>query len=300
MAAALASREEAMTRRRSLPEAIVAVVSDVDGTLVRSDKSVSTRTVEAVRALRDKGVKFAIVSSRPPRGLKAVIQRLNIAMPVAGFNGGVIASPVLSVIASHLIAADVARQAVEAIEASGANAWVFSGDDWFMRDRNGPRVALEERTVGFDPTVVSDFGAVIGAAAKIVAVSDDFGLLTRLQGEVRASLSGRANIVRSQRYYLDFTHPLANKGQALIELTKLMAVSAAGTAAIGDGENDVDMFAQAGLSIAMRNASTEVKEAADFVTGSNDDDGVATAIEWFVVGGKRAPIDSAAALRKVV
>jgi len=288
-----------MTQRRSLPQNIVAVVSDVDGTLVRSDKSVAPRTTEAASALQDAGVKFAIVSSRPPRGLKAVISRLNVTMPVAGFNGGVVASPDLSVITSHLIAGDVARQAVEAIEASGANAWVFSGDDWFLRDRNGPRVALEQRTVGFAPTVVADFAAVIGTAAKIVAVSDDFGLLTKLQGEVREQLSGRANMARSQTYYLDFTHPLANKGQALIELTSLMAVSAAGTAAIGDGENDVDMFAQAGLSIAMGNANAEVKQAADFVTSSNDDDGVASAIEWFVVGRKRIPIANAGVPREV-
>jgi hypothetical protein len=288
-----------MTRRRTLPESIVAVVSDVDGTLVRSDKSVSPRSVEAVGALRDAGVKFAIVSSRPPRGLRAVIARLNIATPVAGFNGGVVASPDLSVIASHLMAADVARHAVEAIEASGADAWVFSGDDWFIRDRNGLRVAFEERTVGFGPTVVPDFAAAIGTAAKIVAVSDDFALLTTLQGEVREQLSGRANIVRSQTYYLDFTHPLANKGHALNELTRLMAVPTAGTAAIGDGSNDVDMFVQAGLSIAMGNASAEVQDAADFVTGSNDDDGVAAAIAWFVVGGQRVPIGGARAPRDV-
>jgi hypothetical protein len=229
-----------------------------------------------------------------------VISRLDIKMPVAGFNGGAVVSPDLSVITSHLIAADVARHAVEAIEASGANAWVFSGEDWFIRDRNGPRVALEERTVAFCPTLVSDFAAVIGAAAKIVAVSDDFALLTQLEGEVRQPLSGRANIVRSQMYYLDFTHPLANKGQALIELTRLVGVPAAATVAIGDGENDADMFAQAGLSIAMGNAAATVREAADFITGSNDDDGVAAAIEWFVIGGKRVSIDGARTTRKVV
>jgi hypothetical protein len=177
---------------------------------------------------------------------------------------------------------------------------VFSGDEWFIRDCNGPRVALEERTVGFGPTVVTDFAAAIGTSPKIVAVSDDFALLTRLQGEVRDQLFGRANMVRSQTYYLDFTHPLANKGQALIELTRLMDVPAAAAAAIGDGENDVDMFAQAGLSIAMENADATVKDAADFTTGSNDDDGAAEAIEWFVICGKRDSIDRAQAVRKVV
>jgi Cof subfamily protein (haloacid dehalogenase superfamily) len=286
-----------MTGRPPLPKIIAGVVSDVDGTLVRSDKSLSPRTVETVRALQDAGVKFTVVSSRPPRGLKMVIERLKIVAPVSGFNGGVVAAPDLSVITSHLIAADVARHTVETIVAAGANAWVFSGEDWLVRDRNGPRIALEQRTVGFDPTVVTNFEAGIGTAAKIVAVSDDFALLTKLQGEVRTSLSDDANIVRSQNYYLDFTHPLANKGQALIELTRLMAVPAACTAAIGDGENDVAMFAKAGLSVAMGNANAPVKEASDFVTGNNDDDGAAEAIEWFVLGGKRTAIDRAEAMR---
>src|SRR5581483_6067830 len=197
---------------------IAAVVSDVDGTLVRSDKSLSPRTIEVVGKLRAAGVQFAIVSSRPPRGLKSIIEQLDIAAPVAGFNGGVIARPDLSVIASHLISPNVARRAVDAIEASGANAWVFSGDDWFIRDRNGPRVSLEVRTVKFDPTVVGDFTPALGTAAKIVAVSDDFALLTKLQDQVRALLGPDANVVRSQTYYLDITHPLANKGNALLEM----------------------------------------------------------------------------------
>jgi Cof subfamily protein (haloacid dehalogenase superfamily) len=282
-----------MIGQRPLSEGIAALVSDVDGTLVRGDKSISPRSISAVRALRQAGVKLAIVSSRPPRGLKAIISALDIATPVAGFNGGVIASPNLSVIASHVIAADVARYAVEAIEASGADAWVFSGEDWFVRDRDGPRVAFERKTVGFGPVMATDFAPEIGTAAKIVAVSDDFDRLTRLQDEVRAPLAGRANISRSQRYYLDFTHPLANKGHALVELVRLMDVRPAATAAIGDGENDVTMFKAAGLSIAMGNAEPVVRDAADLVTDSNDDDGVATAIERFILGGGGAAIDGA-------
>jgi hydroxymethylpyrimidine pyrophosphatase-like HAD family hydrolase len=83
-----------MTRQPALPANIAAVVSDVDGALAQNDKSVSLRTVEAVKALQDAGVKFTIVSSWPPRGLKTVISRLNIVTAVAGFNGCVVASKV--------------------------------------------------------------------------------------------------------------------------------------------------------------------------------------------------------------
>lgn len=274
--------------------AIRAVISDVDGTLVHKDKSLSPANVAAVERLRKAGIPFAIVSARPPRGLKAVISGLRITTFVAGFNGGVVASPDLSVISRHLIEPEVAKAAVAAIKKVGADPWVFSGDDWCVPDGNGPRVALEQRTVGFAPTVVSEFSAVIGTAAKIVAVSDDSALLTRLQDQVRGTLSSGANIARSQSYYLDFTHPLANKGHAMQELARLMNVPPSQVAVFGDGENDVAMFDKAGLSIAMGNGSVEVQQAAHFVTGRNDEDGFATAVDWFVLSGKRTALKDVA------
>jgi len=275
---------------RALPTQIAAVVSDVDGTLVRRDKTLAARTVETVAKLRGAGIPFAIVSSRPPRGLTMLVGRLNIATFVAGFNGGVIARPDLSIVASHLIAPDMARHVIAAIDAAGVHAWVFSGRDWLIRDPNGPRVDLEKRTVGFGPTIVDDFTPVADTAAKIVAVSDDSVALTRLQNELRDTLGNSATIVRSQSYYLDITHPLANKGHALLELARLMNVVPSQVAVIGDGENDVALFAQAGLSIAMGNAAPGVAEAADFVTSANDADGAAAAIDWFVLRGKRVAL----------
>ncbi len=283
-----------MTARRPPSATIRAVISDVDGTLVHKDKSLSPATVAVVERLRQAGIAFALVSSRPPRGLKAVIGSLSVTAPIAGFNGGIIASPALAVIARHLIDPEVARRTLEAIERSGADPWVFSGDDWCVRDRDGMRVALEQRTVGFAPTVVDDFSAVIGAAAKIVAVSNDSARLTRLQEEARNTLSAGTNIARSQSYYLDFTHPLANKGHAMQELARLIGVPPAQVAVLGDGENDIAMFDAAGLSIAMGNGAAEVQQAAHFVTGRNDEDGFAAAIDWFVLGGKRTALKDVA------
>jgi Cof subfamily protein (haloacid dehalogenase superfamily) len=273
---------------RAPPATIAAVVSDVDGTLVRRDKSLTVKTVEAVAKLRAAGIFFAIVSSRPPRGLTTLIERLDISTFAAGFNGGVITRPDGSVVASHLIAPEVAVRVVAAIEQAGASAWVFSGDDWCIRDPNGPRVDLEARTVGFGPVVVADFSAVAQRAAKIVAVSDDGALLTRLQSSLRGC---DATIVRSQAYYLDITHPRANKGEALRELARLMSVPTANIAVLGDGENDIALFKAAGLSIAMGNAEPDVARAADFVTTSNEADGAAAALDWFVLGGRRTPMN---------
>ncbi|HEY6833851.1 MAG TPA: Cof-type HAD-IIB family hydrolase [Pseudolabrys sp.] len=272
---------------RTLPTTISAVVSDVDGTLVTDDKTLTPATVAAVARLRSNDIAFAIVSSRPPRGLRMVIDALGITTPVAGYNGGLIATPGLLALTQHLLLPAIARQVVDVIVAHGAEAWVFSGEDWLAQQPEGAYVDLEQRTIGYPPHIVAEFGGALDSAVKIVAVSNDFGLLDKLELHARAVFAEQATVARSQRYYLDFTHPLANKGVALSELAKLLAIPVTEIAVLGDGGNDVAMFGRSGLSIAMGNASPDVQRAADFVTDHNSRDGFAKAIDKFVLGGSR-------------
>ena len=146
---------------------------------------------------------------------------------------------------------EIARRAVDLLDRQGLQVWVFSGQDWLVRRSDGPYVALEERTVAFGPKVVDDFGVAVRVAAKIVGVSADFEVLTRCEREVRIALADNAFVARSQPYYLDITHPLANKGTALSEIAELLDIPLAEIAVIGDGGNDVAMFERSGLSIAM-------------------------------------------------
>jgi hypothetical protein len=278
-----------MTASRRSPSAkISAVVSDVDGTLVTNDKILTARAREAVARLHARGINFAIISSRPPRGLGMLLRPLEITTPVCGFNGGVIATPDLSVITEHLLSPEVARRVVDKLDAYGVQVWVFSGQNWLVRDSDGPYVGFEERTVGFPPTLVDNFGQSLDAAAKIVGVSKKFEILAQCERDARAALADQATVARSQSYYLDITHPLANKGEALSAIAKLLAVPLAEIAVIGDGGNDVAMFERSGLSIAMGNASLDVRQAADFVTDSNRDDGFANAVERFILGDARS------------
>jgi Cof subfamily protein (haloacid dehalogenase superfamily) len=269
---------------------ISAVISDVDGTLVTDDKILTARAQAAVADLRASGIIFSIISSRPPRGLRMLLKSLGITTPVSGFNGGVIATPDLTIITEHLLSPYIARRAVAMLDAHGAQPWVFAGSEWLTRNPDGPYVEFEKRTVRFRPTIVDDFGPALDGAAKIVGVSADFALLARCERDIRAALSDRASVARSQPYYLDITHPLANKGVALSEIAKLLAVPLAEIAVIGDGGNDVAMFERGGLSIAMGNANPEVQQAADFVTDGNGDDGFANAIERFILGGDRSNV----------
>jgi Cof subfamily protein (haloacid dehalogenase superfamily) len=265
---------------------ISAVVSDVDGTLVTDEKVLTARAQAAVAELRAAGIPFAIISSRPPRGIRMLIETLGITTPIGSFNGGVIATPALATISEHLLSPAVARRSIEMLDAQGVGPWVFAGDKWLVRRSDGPYIGLEERTVGFEPTVVEDFRPYLNDVAKIVGASADFDRVAQCEVEIKAALAGQATVARSQSYYLDITHPLANKGEGLSAIAKLLAVPLAEIAVIGDGRNDVAMFERSGLSIAMGNASPEVRQAADFVTGRNDDDGFSQAVERFILGGE--------------
>ena len=194
----------------------------------------------------------------------------------------------LAVITEHLLSPNAARRAVSLLDTHDVQVWVFSGQNWLVRDSEGPYVGFEERTVGFQPTLVGNFGQSLDAANKIVGVSKEFEILAQCERDARATLGDQATVARSQAYYLDITHPLANKGVALSEIARLLGVPLAEIAVIGDGGNDVAMFERSGLSIAMGNASAAVQRAADFVTGSNRDDGFANAVEQFILSSVRS------------
>ncbi|MDR3460927.1 MAG: Cof-type HAD-IIB family hydrolase [Beijerinckiaceae bacterium] len=285
-----------MTSRQRIPAAkISALVSDVDGTLVDDHKELTARAKGVVARLRARGILFSMISSRPPRGLQRLIETLDVTEPVAGFNGGVVAGPDLVPVASHILSPEAARHAVSMLSARQVQIWVFSGQDWLVRHNDHSYLELERHTIGFPQTYVEQFGPALDSAAKIVGVSENFELLEQYEGELHEALGGQATIARSQPYYLDITHPLANKGIAVAAIATLLGVPLAEVAVIGDGANDVAMFERSGLSIAMGNASPEVRQAADFVTDTNRNEGFAAAIERFILNGIRSNADLGAA-----
>ncbi len=284
-----------MTEARTPSMKISAVVSDVDGTLVTEEKVLTARALAAAAKLRAAGIIFTIISSRPPRGMRMLLEPLGITTPIGSFNGGAIATAAMTTISEHLVPPEIARRAIDMIAAHGAAPWLFCGQEWLVRRVDGPYIAREQRMVEFGPTVVDDFGPYLGSATKIVGAIADFERLAQCEGEIQAVLAGQATVARSQPYYIDITHRLANKGEALSTIAALLAVPLAEIAVIGDGRNDVAMFERSGLSIAMGNASPEVKRAADYVIGSNRDDGFAQAVENFILRSERPYAQAASA-----
>ena len=259
------------------------VIADVDGTLVTQDKVLTERAREAVRKLLKAGIAFTITSGRPPMGMKMLIEPLELKDPIAAFNGGVIVRPDFSVLQQRLLPKGAAQSACEVIARHGLDLWLYTDKDWFVRKRQAPHVDREEWTVKFPPKVAPSYDGLLARTAKLVGVSDDYAAVARCEQDVQKQCGAQVSASRSQPYYLDVTHPQANKGEVVTALAQMLKIPPEKIATIGDGPNDVLMFRRSGVSIAMGNASDEVKKGAKYVAASNQEEGFAQAMEQFVL-----------------
>jgi len=265
------------------------VIADVDGTLVTQEKVLTKRATEAVLRLHDAGIQFSVTSGRPPRGMAMLIEPLKLTQPLAAFNGGVLIQPDLAtVVAQNFLPAGVPEQVIDSIEKHGLDVWIYTATDWFVRDVNAPHVAREQWTVKFPPKVVKTFDGLLGQVAKIVGVSDNLEAVAKCEKDVQQAGGTHISAARSQPYYLDVTHPRANKGEVVLAMSKLLNIPAEEIATIGDMPNDVLMFKKSGVSIAMGNASKEVQASATYVTSTSEDEGFAKAMEEFVLNARSA------------
>ncbi len=260
------------------------VLADVDGTLVTEQKVLTERAQAAVRRVREAGIRFAITSGRPPMGMAMLLDALQLDTPIAGFNGGLFVKPDLTILKQQILPTDIAARAIELIRAHGLDAWVYRGNDWLVAKADAPHVAREAWTVKFEPKVVTDVAEQPNQVSKIVGVSDDLEKVQHCEADAQAAFGDRASATRSQPYYLDVTHKDANKGAVVEFLSSCLHVPASEIATIGDQPNDVLMFKRAGFSIAMGNASDQVKAQASVVTDSHNDEGFAKAMERFILG----------------
>ena len=259
------------------------LVSDVDGTLVRHDKSLAPATIAAARNLLHASMAMTLISARPPSGIVPLAKAMGLVHPLGAFNGGTIVAPDGTIIAAHRLDADVSREAVTLVEQSGASLWAFADGHWYARDADNPHNEHERKASMVEPVITGDFSALHGRIDKIVGVSDEPALIARLLKDGKAALGDGADVSSSQTYYCDITHPLANKGDGIVALCEAIGIPLSETAAIGDMPNDIPMLKRAAFAIAMGQAPDAVKAVADEISSSNDEDGVAHAIETMLL-----------------
>jgi Cof subfamily protein (haloacid dehalogenase superfamily) len=266
-----------------MDEPIAAVLADVDGTLVTKAKVLTPRAIDAIRQLEQRGVLFAVTSGRPPRGLRMLVEPLDMHGPMAAFNGGAIVQPDMSLVDQRTIPLDVTPVVIQTLRLYGLYVWIYSGAEWYITDPHAPHAEREASTVQFQPTVVSGYDGLLDRVVKIVGVSDDHELVARCEAAVQHQFATHISAARSQPHYLDVTHPTANKGVVVERLSRYYRIPQRQIATLGDQPNDVLMFVRSGLSIAMGNASPDVQRQATCITASHEEEGFARAVEEVIL-----------------
>ncbi len=259
------------------------LISDIDGTLVRHDKTLSDAVVAAVQRAQMAGLTVSLISARPPSGMMWIVERLGLRGPVGAFNSATIVRQDGSIQSADHLPHSVAERALGMLDRPDVTPWLFADGHWYARTDEGRYVPRERLAAGVEPVICQDFGELSTRTDKIVGVSENHDALASLEQEIAGEFRGQATVVRSQPYYLDITSLNGNKGAGVTALAEVYGVSLDEVAVIGDQNNDLSMFGVAGLSIAMGQAPENVRMAADEVAASNEEDGVADAIDRFIL-----------------
>ncbi len=259
------------------------VISDVYCTLVNRDKKLTQPTIDAVARLQAAGVPFTIISARPPSGIAFLVEALKPSGPIAAFNGGTIIAPGGLVVERHRLDPVAVAASFAIAGGSAATPWIFAEGRWHIVDPDNPHVPHEVLASAQQPVVETDMIHLFEEVDKLTWVSDDPALLRELHLQMNDAIGDGATIGQSQTYYLDLTNPIANKGDGVATLARTAGVDLRQVAVIGDQYNDVPMFERAGIAIAMGQAPDAVKAKAAYISTSNDEDGVAHAIDTILL-----------------
>jgi hypothetical protein len=215
--------------------------------------------------------------------MSMLVEPLDLRTPIAAFNGGLLVDRDMSVIEQQIIPEALVVPIADLMKSFKLSVWIYRGAEWYVPDLKGPHVEREAWTVKFDPTLMTGIDGLTDNVVKIVGVSDDHDAVAMASDAAHDQFGDHVTAAASQPYYLDVTHPDANKGWVARYLAKKYEISRDEIATIGDMPNDVLMFANSGLSIAMGNASPEVKRAARRVADTNENEGFAKAVERFIL-----------------
>ena len=259
------------------------LVSDVDGTLVRNDKTLSPCVLAAVGRLRDAGIRLAVASSRATVGLNVLTGPLALDTPRAGFNGAVVIDTDDRVLQELVIPHAVCQEIAARLQASGLDIWVFADNRWLLTNPHQSYIDHERRALGVDYELVDDLEPWLARTHKMMATSRDFDAIAAAEVSLSADFSHEAAIHRSQLYHLDITNRHANKGAAALFIAQSLGIEPTHMACIGDMSNDIPMLNAAGLAIAMGNAPEAVRAHAHHVVPSNEQDGWAFAVDQLIL-----------------
>ncbi len=261
---------------------------DLDDTLLNSSSSISERNRVSIRRAVLAGVKFLIVTGRMFKTSVGYLEELGFKedCPLINYHGALVKKArSMETLLHRPIPNQVAVDVLERAEKTGYHISVFLEDQLFIREESEQSRYYQAMT-GIELQPVGSLSRFLmrnGSCPTKMSIIHWDGTIEDIEETLRADFNDRLAILQSRPYFLEITDRLATKGQTLSWFTEQQGIRPEQVIAVGDGPNDIDMLAFAGLGVAVGNARPEVKAAADYVAASNEDDGVAEIIERFIL-----------------
>ncbi len=262
------------------------IVLDLDGTLTNSKKEISKNTLDALLEIQRNGYKVALASGRPTPGITKLAKQLELKKYggyILSFNGAkIISCRDNEVIFQKTLPAEVIPQLHQT--ALDNNIGIISYDDGMVIAGNGidEYIELEARINGLDIKEVPDFVSYINYPVNKCLMTAPHDVLENVRKQLQNKYNSLLSIYFSEPFFLEIMPQNVDKAQSLLTLLNTIGISSEEMICCGDGFNDISMIQVAGLGVAMENAQEAVKQAADYITLSNDDEGILHVIKKFM------------------
>lgn len=263
------------------------IVFDLDGTLTNSQKKITPKTKQAIEQIQQQGIRVVLASGRPTCGILPIAEELNLTKYggfVLSFNGAnVINMQTQEVIYQKTLPTQIIPSLCEFAQHHKINLLSYEGNTIITHASKDPYVIIESQVNHMQVKQISNLCDYIRFPVHKCMIVGDSDRLEKLEPIAVSQLGGQLNIYRSEPYFLEFMPQQIDKAYSLGKLLTHLGLDKQQMIACGDGFNDISMIAYAGLGVAMQNAQPSVKASADYITSSNDQDGIVKVIETFLI-----------------
>ncbi|MGI6144881.1 MAG: HAD family hydrolase [Clostridia bacterium] len=262
------------------------IAIDLDDTLLRDDLTISKRSKENIRKVIAKGITVTLATGRMFAAAFPYAKELGLNVPLITYQGAMVKCVNGELIHHRPLPLDIAQEVADYVRAHDYHLNVYVDDVLYM-EQDSPEARHYETITRVSPNYVESFDKLWADPTKLVVLAED-SRIKSLAKELEPRFGHILNIIRTLPGMLEITHKKATKSNALKALAKSLGFGLENVMAIGDSPNDIEMVQDAGFGVAMENSIPLLKEKADYITLSNNDDGVAEVLEKFVLNTQKA------------
>lgn len=259
------------------------IAMDLDGTLNNDQKVITEKTKAALMAAQKEGIRLALASARPSPGLfkeRDILRLQDYKGILMSYNGGrIVDAETGKVLFETSMDLEETKQVLRKLESLPVTPILDDGVQFYVADKNGYKVDYECKNNNMVCSEVGNLAEFLNFAPIKILMSVQPEELPQVQKEIAAFLPESLTVVQTAAFYLEVIPKVINKGQGIRDICKVLGLSTEEVISFGDAANDIPMLREAGMGVAMGNAADPVKAAANMVTLSNNEDGIAAALE---------------------